>query len=698
MLATMLGEKYVELPVDHLIKEEPIEESVIAEASAQDTSQIFVDSILPLPEVDVKDETAELDAEAKVEVMEEEYLEDEDFFDDKPETYDDNSDVDPNWNMDDGGNVSDASSTAPVTKTQSLGSKRSPSVKLETPDANLPAVKLEEKAEDPPVFIPPSKPVVTPSGKPPAKPFKESKDGKVVYCPECNKSFTDKFVLQRHGDILHPEFDWHMRSITWRCRFCDSEFRTTRMKKAHEALCQKAAKLTPVLQEEIRRKTLPYTKTGKPKAPAMLIDQKSSSVFCPICLMKFKSKWNAQKHGQQLHEEYDWFFRPPKLSRNCKYCGKTFCKAAMREDHELKCGGENSPYECDHCDFKSFYRGSIRDHMLKHRQYPDDEISSHLKYLNRPGVFPCEICGEISNTKRAAYNHKSKHKKQNRRLEELQKASESDPVALEKLEKYLKKLDSNRLKSDAIYPYRCDICIDSAFKSEEGLKAHLELHNPSQKKLESMPFACNLCEQRFGLEKMLESHLRNHEKGLVECCQTCGRTLKKDQMSKHQMIHNGEKPFMCEVCGKKFIYKHAVTDHMKVHSVPGGELECEKCGLKTTRRQIMSLHSKRCKYKYKGSDPVYRCSYCGMEFDKLSGRSKHIRNEHVGFRCVRCSVQFNCYSHLKQHRKTYEHKQMKLVKKGLITMEEFKQERDEVAAYEIASTEGRTVRIQVISE
>jgi hypothetical protein len=54
-------------------------------------------------------------------------------------------------------------------------------------------------------------------------------------------------------------------------------------------------------------------------------------------------------------------------------------------------------------------------------------------------------------------------------------------------------------------------------------------------------------------------------------CEICGKTLADpSSLYRHRKIHNGDKPHQCPFCGRKFIQRYNMTQHIKTHLKPRG--------------------------------------------------------------------------------------------------------------------------------
>ncbi|XP_043201278.1 zinc finger protein 316-like [Amphibalanus amphitrite] len=166
------------------------------------------------------------------------------------------------------------------------------------------------------------------------------------------------------------------------------------------------------------------------------------------------------------------------------------------------------------------------------------------------------------------------------------------------------------------------------------------------------PFRCKACKRSFMEASQLEEHEcradRSGEPGYI--CDICGKTIKtKMWLSRHRLLHGDQRPAKCETCGQGFIDDKALAKHVKTHT-DGRRFLCDTCGKGFALKVTLQIHSRT----HTGERP-FACETCGKRFSTRTQLFHHskIHSGEKPYVCTVCQRGFRQSHHLKTHMKIH---------------------------------------------
>ncbi|XP_041458802.1 uncharacterized protein LOC121410646 [Lytechinus variegatus] len=472
------------------------------------------------------------------------------------------------------------------------------------------------------------------------KDSKNTKSESLVYvCPRCHGTFTSMFKAKRHMHMTHNTTSMEYRGeeirilpkeeaihLIYYCIKCKESFRSRFLFNRHKSTIRGKKKCEKLFQCNVC-----YKHFEKKVDCAMHIQEHLGS-----------TESRKRKRGSSSSNEHHSGNKRAKISGGfkCKHCKKTFEFEYLCAKHEIT-HTDTDPWHCYIC-FKIFYlKSSITAHM--------DRVHKEASYCKK-----C-FCLIASKDKRLCIDC-NKRKRGSALKCSICKTEFANPSDLTC---HILTHDEYGGESTVRMAQKTSVVnLDSKF---QNLPHTSVKKNPPPSKEKDSPvikhytraYGKSLLTEKPTTDAKASATLNFHR--VTRSKGGCSKLEAPTVQTVHPLKHAHRNYDVCMKCGKQDLPAKDLSKHARTHLDVRSRFQCNACqqcfGDMYEIEEHICVSSKKAGSSYNVSNVVYKCQFCGRDFQNMMEARKHVLSTNTSclLECTECRAEYSRQGDLMVH-------------------------------------------------
>lgn len=403
---------------------------------------------------------------------------------------------------------------------------------------------------------------------------------------------------------------------------------------------------------------------GKKKSASELKEEEIL-VDCGECEAKFKTTRSLERHVKLMHRDKTPTLRKPVADMNEEKDNPDEKKMENDSENEEIKEGDSVPKKKN----VNFIPWSM---MMK---VTEKTYEKHENFVTG-SEFQCYSCEDnfesiallimhMKETKHDGLQESARERKREIITVKKKKSPTVYKCSLCRVEYFIKENCMQHVEDNNCKPMWKKTCpmknCDLSFDNNNFFMNHMKTFHNSD-----YPFFCPNCNKSFLRIREYESHCNYHKRinnslvnpSLPVMCNECGLRFHTNfEMNNHKLeVHESNKKFICETCGRKFRREDNMKLHLKTHQKreENPEFQCKTCKKYLSSKDSLKLHVK---FMHSEEKPCV-CEICGHRTRQMGSLRHHMKVRHSDDRPYHCEWEgcnktFKIYQVWQSHSQTH---------------------------------------------